>query len=60
MIVTRPKFKKHSEYLGKTIYKRVANTGTSGGSWMVDSVIYQTLANAKMAIEFYSKQTLQF
>ncbi len=58
MIVTRPKFKKHSEYLGKTIYKRVANTGTSGGLWMVDSVMHQTLASAKKAIEFYITQIL--
>jgi hypothetical protein len=56
MLVTPPKFKKHSEYLGKTIYKRVANTGTSGGLWMVDSVMYQTLDRAKKAIEFYNQQ----
>ena len=54
-MLLQPKYKKHSEYLGKTIYKRIAGTGTSGGMWMVDSVIYTSLASAKSAIEFYNK-----
>lgn len=53
-MILEPKYTKHSEYLGKTIYKRIAGTGTSGGMWMVDSVMYKTLDRAKMAIEFYS------
>lgn len=50
-----PKYKKHSEHLGKIIYKRVSGTGTSGGMWMVDSVMYRSLERAKLAIEFYNK-----
>jgi hypothetical protein len=53
MLLT-PKYTKHSEYLGKIIYKRMAKTGTSGGMWMVDSSTYQSLAMAKAAIEFYN------
>ena len=54
-MILAPKYKKHSEYLGVTIYKRVANTGTSGGAWMAKSVQYKSLALAKQAIEFYNK-----
>lgn len=51
-----PKYKKHSEYLGKTIYKRIAGTGTSGGAWMVNSASYKSLAIAKSAIEFHANK----
>jgi len=57
MITLPPKFKKHSEYLGRTIYKRIKGTGTHGGLWMVDSVLYKSLAAAKSATEFYHLQT---
>lgn len=56
-MLLQPKYKKHSEYLGKTIYKRIAGTGASGGAWMVDSVTYSSLASAKLAIEFYQQQS---
>ena len=49
-----PKYTKHSEYLGKTIYKRIAKTGTSGGIWKVDSSTFKSLASAKSAVEFYN------
>jgi len=55
-MLLQPKYKKHSEYLGKTIYKRIAGTGTSGGTWMVDSVVYKSLSSAKLAIEFYHQR----
>lgn len=55
-MILAPKYKKHSEYLGQTIYKRIAGTGTSGGIWMVNSVSYKSLAIAKSVIEFYKNK----
>lgn len=53
-MILAPKYKKHSEYLGKVIYKRIAGTGTSGGAWMVNSVSCKSLTMAKKMIEFYN------
>jgi len=55
MIVKKPSYKKHSEYLGKTIYKRVAGTGSHGGNWLTESCTFQTLSRAKSFIEYYYK-----
>jgi hypothetical protein len=57
MIITLPpKYKKHSEYLGYTIYKRLPNTGTSGGMWLTHSTTFQSLARVKAYIDYYEKQ----
>jgi hypothetical protein len=46
---------RQSEIGGATIYKRVANAGTSGGAWMANLVQYKSLSLAKSEIEFYNK-----
>ena len=51
MITLAPKYTKHSIYLGFTIYKRKANTGTSGGMWLADSTTFKTLDRAKSWLE---------
>lgn len=56
MITLTPKYKKHSEYLGSIIYKRQPNTGTHGGMWMTDSVLFKSLAKAKAYLEYYKQQ----
>ena len=58
MITLAPKYKKQSEYLGKTIYKRLPNTGTSGGMWLADSTTFQSLACVKAYLEYYHGSTI--
>ena len=53
MITLTPRYKKHSEYLGHTIYKRQPNTGTHGGMWVTDSVLFKSLSRVKAYLEFY-------
>jgi hypothetical protein len=55
-MITTPKYRLHSVYLGKAIFRRLPNTGTSGGGWLSDSVQYDTLASAKADIEYYAQQ----
>jgi len=54
-MIIQPKFKKHSEYLGVTVYKRLPNTGSHGGSWMADSVMFKSLSALKAYLDFYHK-----
>jgi hypothetical protein len=58
MPLITPRYTKHSEVLGVTIYKRKASTGSHGGNWMADSVTYKTLALCKSAIEFYANPVM--
>jgi hypothetical protein len=55
-MITQPKYRVHSTHLGETIFRRLPNTGTSGGAWLVKSVQFQSLAAAKAHIEYYSQQ----
>jgi hypothetical protein len=57
-MIVEPKWKKHSEYLGKIIYKRLPNTGSHGGNWMTDSTLFKSLAKAKAYIDFYHQQNI--
>jgi hypothetical protein len=52
MITLAPKYTKHSIHLGVQIYKRKANTGTSGGMWLTDSTTFKSLAGAKAWLEY--------
>jgi hypothetical protein len=52
MITLAPKWEKHSTYLGYQIFKREANTGTSGGMWKTDSTTFKSLARAKAWLEY--------
>lgn len=53
-MITPPKYRVHSTHLGETIFRRLPNTGTSGGGWLVKSVQFKSLADAKAHIEYYS------
>ena len=53
MITKKPYYKKHSEYLGKTIYKRLPGTGSHGGNWMTDSTTFISLQRAKAFLAYY-------
>jgi len=53
MPTIQPKYKKHSEYWGHTIYKRQNKTGTHGGMWMTYSTLFSSLSRAKAYLEFY-------
>ena len=57
-MITPPKYRVHSLYLGETIFRRLPNTGTSGGGWLVKSIQFQSLADAKAYIEYYSPKQL--
>jgi hypothetical protein len=52
MLVLTPKYKKHSEYRGATIFKRLPNSGTHGGMWMVRSTTFKTLSSAKCYVDY--------
>jgi len=52
MITLAPKYTKHSIHLGVQIYKRKANTGTSGGAWLAVSTTFKSLARAKAYLEY--------
>jgi hypothetical protein len=52
MIVLTPKYTKHSSHLGVQIYKRKANSGTSGGMWLAASTTFKSLARAKAYLEY--------
>jgi hypothetical protein len=52
MITLTPKYTKHSSYLGVQIYKRNANTGTSGGAWLAVSTTFKSLSQVKAYLEY--------
>jgi hypothetical protein len=52
MITLTPKYTKHSSYLGIQIYKRNANTGTSGGAWLAASTTFKSLSQVKAYLEY--------
>jgi len=52
MITLTPKYTKHSIYLGAQIYKRKANTGTSGGAWLAVSTTFKSLSRVKAHLEY--------
>ena len=52
MITLAPRYKKHSDYRGVTIYKRLPNSGTHGGIWSVRANTFKTLASAKRYLDY--------
>lgn len=52
MILTlKAKWEKHSTYKGVQIWRRLANSGTSGGQWLAVSTNCKSLAQAKRQID---------
>ena len=55
MITLTPKYTKHSSHLGVQIYKRNANTDTSGGAWLVVIELddtFESLSQVKAYLEY--------
>jgi hypothetical protein len=55
MITLTPKYTKHSIHLGVQIYKRNANSGTSGGAWLAVIELddtFKSLSQVKAYLEY--------
>ena len=54
-----PKYDKHSVYRGVQIYKRKPNTGSYGGSWLANSIMFKSLSKVYAYLDYYYADTPQ-